>query len=438
VRKHPLTKALWWSGIQACIKVLSQFSLVKVIALWFGPPGMALAGQFQNILYLLQTLGGSATQNSSIQAYNQIGLSPESRSVVLSVSLRISISISVILAALWVLGYPLLGGTIFPYGLPWWLYFLLPVSCFLSAFFFWANSYLSATKNYRLLAFHNIQQTLWTTSLFIAGGHFWGLNGACAGLAIAQIPVALHSIRWMNFRFGAGISIRELWSFRSLLRKAPYPIVESIKSPWPVIGLALYSVAATQFTLVAVRTIMIAHYPLEQVGYWEGLQRIGNLWVPVIATILASHFLPILSCQEHREGFLRHSIQTALSSGGLVMVFALCLMVFRFQAIPMLLSKDFGPMLMILPLQLIADILKAANWGLSHAVMAKGQSKNLIIADLIFQGTLLGGVAFGALNFDWAFAVQAYAAATALHCVLTLALWLRVYRLLPRQIRNYP
>ncbi|MFM7699431.1 MAG: hypothetical protein ACKO7V_01415, partial [Bacteroidota bacterium] len=137
--KHPLTRALWWSGIQACVKVLGQFSLVKVIALWYGPAGLALAGQFQNLLYLLQTMGGSATQHSSIQALNQDGLSAESQRGVLTVSLQISFWITMILALLWILGYPWLDALIFPSEFPGWLYFLLPLSCLLSTFFFWAN-----------------------------------------------------------------------------------------------------------------------------------------------------------------------------------------------------------------------------------------------------------------------------------------------------------
>ena len=428
VSKHPLTRALWWSGIQACAKVLGQFSLVKVIALWYGPAGLALAGQFQNLLYLLQTMGGSATQNSSIQALNQDGLSAESRRGVLTVSFKISFWITTILALLWILGYPWLDALIFPSEFPGWLYFLLPLSCLLSTFFFWANAYLSATKNYRSLAIHNIHQTFWNTILFIVGGKQWGIVGACTGLALAQIPLAFYSIWGMKRHTKFRLRAKEVWNFTSLFRKLPYPDGQSLKSPWPMVALSLYSVAASQITLVVIRSIMMKQYDMNEVGYWEGLQRLGNLWIPVIATLLTSHFLPVLSQQRNREGFLRHSMQTLLVSGGLVSLFALVLMAIRFQAIPLLFSSDFGPMVMLLPLQCIADIFKAVNWSLSHAILSQGQAKQLIVVDVVVQGILMGGVAFGSQHFGWELAVQVYAVATLVQSILTLALWLRTYR----------
>ena len=428
VSKHPLTRALWWSGLQACVKVLGQFGLVKVIALWHGPAGLALAGQFQNLLYLLQTMGGSATQNSSIQALNQGGLSDESQRGVLTVSLKISFWITIILAVLWILGYPWLGVLIFPSEFPGWLYFLMPLSCLLSTFFFWSNAYLSATKNYRSLAIHNIGQTLWNTILFIVGGLQWGIVGACAGLALAQIPIAFYSIWGMKRHTKFRLRAMDFGNFTSLLRKIPYPDHQTLKSPWPMVALSMYSVAASQITLVVIRSIMMKQYDIEEVGYWEGLQRLGNLWIPVIATLLSSHFLPILSQQQNREGFLRYSLQTILASGGLVSLFALVLMAFRFQAIPLLFSSDFGPMVMLLPLQCIADIFKAVNWSLSHAILSQGQAKQLMVVDVVVQGILMGGVAFGSQHFGWELAVQAYAAATLVQSILTLALWLRTYR----------
>ncbi|MFM8684965.1 MAG: hypothetical protein ACKODJ_00250, partial [Bacteroidota bacterium] len=195
-------------------------------------------------------------------------------------------------------------------------------------------------------------------------------------------------------------------------------------------ALSLYSVAASQITLVVIRSIMMKQYDMNEVGYWEGLQRLGNLWIPVIATLLTSHFLPILSQQRNREGFLRHSMQSVLASGGLVTLFALVLMVFRFQAIPLLFSSYFGPMVMLLPLQCIADIFKAVNWSLSHAILSQGQAKQLIVVDMVVQGILMGGVALGSQHFGWELAVQVYAAATLVQSMLTLALWLRTYRLL--------
>jgi hypothetical protein len=64
--------------------------------------------------------------------------------------------------------------------------------------------------------------------------------------------------------------------------------------------MALYSVGMTQVVLVLIRSQLLAEFSAETAGWWEGVQRIGNLWVPVISTLMTSHFLPALSQAKDR------------------------------------------------------------------------------------------------------------------------------------------
>ncbi len=67
----PIQKALGWSILQSAFKLTGLYGVGKLMALWFGPAGLALIGQFQSLLYLQQNAGGFATYNALIQGMSQ-------------------------------------------------------------------------------------------------------------------------------------------------------------------------------------------------------------------------------------------------------------------------------------------------------------------------------------------------------------------------------
>ena len=68
---EPIQKALGWSILQSAFKLTGLYGVGKLMALWFGPAGLALIGQFQSLLYLQQNAGGFATYNALIQGMSQ-------------------------------------------------------------------------------------------------------------------------------------------------------------------------------------------------------------------------------------------------------------------------------------------------------------------------------------------------------------------------------
>ena len=63
-----LIKTTMLSGLYTIIKLASSLVINKVIAIFIGPAGIALIGQFQNFLMFITTIGNGAI-NSGVTKY---------------------------------------------------------------------------------------------------------------------------------------------------------------------------------------------------------------------------------------------------------------------------------------------------------------------------------------------------------------------------------
>ena len=414
----PIQKALGWSVLQSVYKLGGLYGVGKLMALWFGPAGLALIGQFQNLLYLQQNAGGAAVHNALIQGLSRLQGEQRDPNPLLREGMLLGIALSLAVSVLWwalmpwVLD-PILGEN-FPLTLAW----VLPLTVLGSTFWAGALAQASSQGHYRRNALLNMAQTSSTLLFFGILGYRWGLYGACLGLGLAQIPPALYAYfqlkRYSRSLQGPWASI--IVSFAQLRHSRL----------WPLVVMSLYSVGVTQVVLVIIRSHLFTEFSAETAGWWEGVQRIGNLWVPVISTLLTSHFLPSLSQAKDRSTYTRLSWQAALISSGLVGLYALAVWLLGDRAVTLLFSQDFHPMLAVLPLHLATDVLKAGVWGLHNAMLARQKASWLLFLDLGFQSAYVLGVLWATPRYGWEAAVGVYAAGMVVNALITIVLWKKI------------
>jgi len=178
--------------------------------------------------------------------------------------------------------------------------------------------------------------------------------------------------------------------------------------------------------LVLIRSQLLTEFSAETAGWWEGVQRIGNLWVPVISTLMTSHFLPALSQAKDRPTYTRLSIQAALGSSALVGIYALVVLLLGNRAITFLFSQAFSPMLLVLPLHLATDVIKAGVWGLHNAMLARKKARWLVLIDISFQTLYVFGVFWATPRYGWEASVTAYAIGMIINAIVTIVLWKKI------------
>ncbi|NBW33333.1 MAG: hypothetical protein EBR22_05195 [Cytophagia bacterium] len=410
----PVQKALGWSILQSAFKLTGLYGVGKLMALWFGPAGLALIGQFQNLLYLQQNAGGFSIYNALIQGLSRLKGGKQPAKSFFSDGLHFGLTLSLGVAVVW---WALLPWAFIPLlgkDFPLWLAIVMPVMALGSTFWAGALALAASERHYKRNALLNMAQTAWTILLFGILGYRWGLTGACLGLGLAQVPLAIYSYGYLRPQIGGWWrQILSFWVRRGYLHS---PL-------WPLVGMALYSVGITQLVLVIVRSHLLIEFSAETAGWWEGVQRIGNLWVPVISTLMTSHFLPSLSEVRDRKTYTKLSLQAALGSSFLVGLYALFVLALGGRAISFMFSEAFTPMLVILPLHLATDVLKAGVWGLHNAMLSRQKASWLVMIDLGFQTFYVVGVLWGTARYGWEASVAAYALGMCLNALVTIVLW---------------
>jgi PST family polysaccharide transporter len=414
---EPIQKALGWSILQSAFKLTGLYGVGKLMALWFGPAGLALIGQFQNLLYLQQNAGGAAVHNALIQGMSQQKAEGRDEESYLRKGLALGMILSLGVALLWWALLPWLLDPVLGGDFPLWPVIILPITVLGSAFWAGALAQAASERHYRRNALLNMAQTSSTVLFFGILGYQGGLVGACLGLALAQIPPAVYAYLHLKPRLG------EWW-----LQAWRYGTHRDfLHSPmWPLVGMALYSVGMTQVVLVLIRSQLLTEFSAETAGWWEGVQRIGNLWVPVISTLMTSHFLPALSQAQDRPTYTRLSLQAALGSSALVGIYALVVLLLGHRAITFLFSQAFSPMLLVLPLHLATDVIKAGVWGLHNAMLARKKARWLVLIDISFQTLYVFGVFWGTPRYGWEAAVSAYAIGMLINAIVTIVLWKKI------------
>lgn len=93
------------SAISTFIKLASNLVINKVIAIYIGPAGIALIGQFQNFLTVVTTLGNGAINagvTKYVAEYNE--KDSQKRDAYISVAIKITLLVSIIIGLVLIIG----------------------------------------------------------------------------------------------------------------------------------------------------------------------------------------------------------------------------------------------------------------------------------------------------------------------------------------------
>ena len=127
------------------------------------------------------------------------------------------------------------------------------------------------------------------------------------------------------------------------------------------------------------RGYVIAEISPIEAGWWEGMQRISNMYLMVITTSFSVYYLPRLSeITDVKE--LRHEIIKSYKVIVPILLLGFSLIyIMRFFVIKLLFTPDFMPMSHLFAWQLAGDFFKICSWLIAYLMVAKAMLKMFII-----------------------------------------------------------
>ncbi|MEZ9421296.1 O-antigen translocase [Vibrio breoganii] len=388
--------------ISMITKLGSGLVINKAVSLYIGPSGLALIGQFQNVLQVLMTFskGGINSGVTKYTAEYNNDRNTSSLREIWSTAAYITISCSVVVGFTSIVLSSKFSTLIFNTNEYNYIFVILGFNFVLFSLNQLLLSILNGLKEIWLLTTINVTQNIYGlifTSVLI---YQYGLDGALVALTTNQSIVFLsslfrlkkHSQLSMN-QFNAGFSSEEA------SKLGQYALM------------ALTSACTAPLSHMYVRHFIGENVSLNGAGYWQGIWYISNMFILVMTTVLSTYFLPRFSEIKEKRILRKELISGYLFLTPIICISALIIYILRDTVISILFTSDFTEMNDLFKWQLIGSVIKAMAWLLSYIIVAKSLTKIFIISEVIFSLmfillTIVCVNSYGLIGATYAFALN--------------------------------
>lgn len=374
-----LIKTSVLNAIAVIIRVLSSIALNKIIAVYVGPSGYAVIGQFQNLVTMLTTFANGGMNNGVTKGTAAHFDDPERQHKLWRTAGTVTVAIASAAGLIILLFSRLIARQVLNDQQFGGVFIWLGFSLVLIAMNGLLLSILNGKKQIKLFVIINITGSL--LGLIVTGilTILFALKGALIALSVNQALVFFVSI------IACG---RQPWFRVSMLLGAIDPV--AFRELLKFTAMALTSAIVVPLTQIMIRNHLIDHFGLTNAGYWEALTRISGLYLTIITVPLSIYYLPrfaeIRNAAEMRwEIFTGYRVILPVTICG-----AIALYLLRDVVIGLLFTKDFVPMRALFGWQMIGDIFKVSGWLFGYVLIARGMAKSFIITEIAFGGLWYG------------------------------------------------
>lgn len=395
-----LIKTSVLSFIATAIKMLSMLAINKAVAVFIGPTGLALIGQFQNFTQLGMTVAQGGI-NAGVTKYTaEYGRESDQLRVLFSTAFKISFLCSIAFGFTSILFSKLFSDYFLDTVEYSYVFVIFGISLPLFVLNQLLLSIVNGLKEVKVFIGANISQSVYGlifTSILVI---FFGLDGALIAMVTNQ-SVILLVVLWM---------LRKHAVIRWQLFKSEYSREEGGK-------LFRYSaMALTTAAMVPVSHLLVRNYigdtlGWEQAGYWQAIWYISTIYLMVVTTALSIYYLPRLS-----EISDIAEIRSELFSGykiilPVVSLMAVAIYFCKDLIVWLLFTEEFEPIKELFVWQLIGDVIKLAAWLLSYLMLAKAMVRYLVVTEILFSIlfvvlSILFVQRYGLIGVTYAFALN--------------------------------
>ena len=373
-----LLKTSALNGIAVLIKTATMFILNKVLAVYVGPSGYAVIGQFQNFIQIVTSFAGGAINTAVIKYTAQYYEDENRQRAIWRTAGSIVLLFSIIIAFLILILQRQLSVYIFQTDefqsiFVWFAVFLLFFN--FNALFL---AILNGKKEIVKLVMANIIGSLFSLAITGVLAIKFGLYGALVALSIYQSTAFLvtlilcYKADWFKFKY--------------LFGKIDPDITRKFAG---FALMALTSALCVPLSQIAIRTYMTGEFGIEYAGYWEAMIRLSGAYLMLVTTTLSVYYLPRLSelsaiSDIKKEVYLGYKIIFPVALIGAIAVYLL-----RDWIIGLLFTDAFLPMRDLFLWQMIGDSLKIGSWILAYLMLSKAMTKLFIVTEIIFSVLLV-------------------------------------------------
>ena len=371
--KTDLFKTTFWNGIATVIKLFTGLVTNKIVAIYLGPGGIALLGQFNNFTSMVMSFATFGVNTGVTKYIAEYKDDINKRNEMISTGFYLILVGTLIASLVIFFGRYYFSDSILHTRQYIFVFIIFSVTLMLFTFNALFIAIFNGFKEFKIIIVRNILGSV--ISLFVAFLLVirWGLKGALVGIILSQtlvffliIGAALKS-KWFHFKI-----LLKNFDKGSILRLMNFTLMTFV--------MAIFET----YVQILVRNNIIKSLSVTEAGYWEGITRISNIYLMVITTTLSLYYLPRLSEIKHNKELKAEIFKGYKFILPLTVFTCFIIFILKSYIIRILYTEAFMPMLPLFKFQLSGDILKISSWLISYNLLARAMTKTIIITEIVF------------------------------------------------------
>jgi PST family polysaccharide transporter len=371
-----LIKTSLLNGIAVAVRVASSLIINKILAVYIGPAGYAVIGQFQNVVSIISSLAGSLLASGVTKMTAQHFDDLEKQQKVWRTAVRYSL-IASMLTGLVVL---LLGDSLSE---------LLLNQFDMSSIFVWlALSLPALTFNNLLLAVINGKKEI---GIYVISN----IAGSLIGLMVTGVLVTYYGLYGALVAFIINPALA-LLATTLLVRRRDWFLLSSFIGGFDKIAIkelagfglmGVFSALAGPIVFILIREHLSDNYGLANAGYWQATTKISDTYLMLVVSTLSVYYLPRLGEIRKADELKSEIVKVYKYVLPVVIVSGLVIFLLREFIINILFAPNFMAMQELMAWQLAGDTIKIGAWVLSFALAGRAMVKAFIITEVLFSAT---------------------------------------------------
>ncbi|MET0321656.1 MAG: O-antigen translocase [Duganella sp.] len=361
------------NGIAVAVKVGAAMLLNKVLAVYVGPSGYAVIGQFQNALAVALSLGGGVMGPGVTKGTAQHFDNRAQQHAVWQTALKLTLSATLVASIIFIVAHQWLSGKLLERADMGSVFIGLGLALPAIALNNLLLAIINGKKDVATYVSANIAGSLLSLIVVAALTYLWGLYGALLAIAISPAAALLAT--------GALVARRDWFKLTSLWGKIDRPTVREL-SGFGLMGLTSAIMAPLSYMFI--RNHLSAALGLDAAGYWQASWKISEIYLMLVTLTLSMYYLPRLAEIKTRAELgkeIRKVYSVVLPT---VVIAALVMYVLRDFITERLFSRDFAPMRDLFFWQLTGDVLKIGSWILSYIMLGRAMVRTFVATEVIF------------------------------------------------------
>ncbi len=393
------------------IKLFCSLVLNKIFALFLGPAGFALIGQFQNLISMGFAASSLSLQNGWVSltaksAEDRAALAPLWRAglqMTMAASLLVSLLILVLVQSdtLFLMLFPespvMENRALLLFAIPGILSLIVVTIC---------QSVANGLGDYRRFAllsiFASVSQCFW--GFIFLKTSSWNLFAVIGTQSLLAAVFSLWLCRrtWKNCGPVSGSGAQKK-DFRIWL---------------PFIAMGLLPAILFPLVQMLTRSVVANHLGWDSAGLWQGVFRISDAFNVLFSSVFGVLILPHFSRISEVPDFYIRLKKILVRVLGLSALCILFFILFRSLILRLLFTEDFVVMAPYLPIQLLGDFFRSGCWCLGIVLVARRAAKPFLLIELFSQFLFLSVSVAGISYFGIHAPFLAYAAENGISFVI--------------------